>query len=301
MRHAYIIMAHNNWQQLYRLIHLLDSPNADFYVHIDIRAKDFNKSKFDGVCEYSKVYFYSEFKNYWGSYRLVESELFLLDMATALDYDYYHLLSGADLPIKSRNYIENFFEDNKGKEFIHFDTDERLAMDKELERRTRLYHWLQNYRRRFEAGWLNMLFTFFERCSLIIQLILGVNRLRKKDIKIYYGSQWFSITHNLAVYVLSQRELVAELFKSTNCSDELILQTLIMQSDFKDKLYIKSRCDTCLSNMRLIDWKRGKNGSPYTWQPSDIDELKDSGCLFARKFSPDFPDSLIHELLEESG
>lgn len=301
MRHAYLILAHNSWQQLYKLIRLLDSPNADFYVHIDRRAQDFDESEFRDVCMHSKIRFFSEYENYWGSYRLIESEILLLRMATAQKYDYYHLLSGTDLPIKSRDYIEEFFENNQGKEFIHFDTDARLAIDKELGRRTKLYHWLQNYRRRYRANWMNSVFTFVEHCSLGIQLILGVDRLMGKDIKIYYGSQWFSITHGFALYVLSQEKLIAEIFQNTSCGDELVFQTLIMKSDFKDKLYIKERKNTCLSNMRLIDWKRGKNGSPYTWQPMDMDELKNSKCLFARKFPPNFPDQLINELVGDSG
>lgn len=297
MRHAYLILAHNSWKQLYKLIHLLDSPNADIFVHIDKKAKNFKESDFNDVCVYSTVSFYSKFENFWGSYRLIESELFLLGKASAKKYDYYHLLSGTDLPIKSRAYIENFFADNSGKEFIHFDTDERLKSDKELGRRTRLYHWLQNYRRRFRASWINELFTFIEHCSLGLQLVFDVDRLRGKSIKVYYGSQWFSITYDFALYVLSQKKLIEEVFQNTSCCDELVFQTLIMMSDFKERLYIGERSNTCLSNMRLIDWKRGKKGSPYTWQPSDIEELKRSECLFARKFPSDFPDSLIYQLI----
>lgn len=300
MRHAYLILAHNSWQQLYKLIHLLDSPNADFFIHIDKRAVGFNKSDFNGVCKYSGVWYYSEFETYWGSYHLMECELFLLEKAAARQYDYYHLLSGTDLPIKPRIYIEVFFAKHQGKEFIHFDTDERLDTDKELGRRTRLYHWLQNYRRKYKIEWLNGAFTFIEHCSLGMQMIFGVNRLHGKNIKVYYGSQWFSITHDFALYVLSQENLIAEIFQNTSCSDELVFQTLVMRSDFKDRLYIRERSNTCLSNMRLINWERGQKGSPYTWQSSDIEELKNSECLFARKFQPDFPDELIYELVGDS-
>lgn len=300
MRHAYMILAHNSWQQLYKLISLLDSENADFYIHIDKRAKDFDAAYFKGVCRHSTVRFYSKYENYWGSYRLVESELFLLDKTIAHNYDYYHMLSGTDLPIKPRGYIEKFFEDNPRKEFIHFDTDERLKHDKEIGRRTSLYHWLQNYRRRYKVNWLNEIFTFIEHCSLGIQLILRVDRLKGKNLRIYYGSQWFSITHEFAEYILSQKKMIAKAFRNTSCSDELVFQTLIMKSDFKDNLYIRERCNTCLANMRLIDWQRGENGSPYTWKASDIEEIKKSRCLFARKFPSDFPNKLINELVEDA-
>lgn len=68
--------------------------------------------------------------------------------------------------------------------------------------------------------------------------------------------------------------MIAKVFQNTSCSDELVFQTLIMKSDVKDNLYIRERCNTCLANMRLIDWQRGKNGSPYTWKASDIKKIK---------------------------
>jgi len=150
-----------------------------------IVGTDMNDVRLVKVCTHSKIRFFSEYKNYWGSYRLIENEILLLKMATKQRYEFYHLLSGIDLPIKSRNYIERFFENNQGKEFIHFDTDTRLANDKELSRRTKLYHWLQNYRRRFKSDWMNTMSAFVEHCSLGIQLVLGIDRLKGKDVKTY--------------------------------------------------------------------------------------------------------------------
>ena len=48
----------------------------------------------------------------------------LLKAAIKGNYDYYHLISGMDLPIKTQKEIHEFFENNKGKEFIHFGTNE---------------------------------------------------------------------------------------------------------------------------------------------------------------------------------
>lgn len=54
-------------------------------------------------------------------------------------YFRYHLISGADLPIKSQDYIHDFFEKNADYEFVHYDTEERLKNDHEIGRRTRIY------------------------------------------------------------------------------------------------------------------------------------------------------------------
>ena len=41
MKHAYLIMCHNNFEQLKLLLKLLDDERNDIYVHIDKKAKSF--------------------------------------------------------------------------------------------------------------------------------------------------------------------------------------------------------------------------------------------------------------------
>ena len=70
----------------------------------------------------SKVKFIEQINVNWGGYSIVKCELLLLEAAVKSDTDYvrYHLISGVDLPIKSQDYIHDFFEDNHG-EYIRFD------------------------------------------------------------------------------------------------------------------------------------------------------------------------------------
>ncbi|MBT9028894.1 hypothetical protein BTJ14_08135 [Lactobacillus delbrueckii subsp. bulgaricus] len=58
------------------------------------------------------------------------------------------MMSGADLLLVNNKEFDSFFEKNEGKEFIEF-KDEQNEHDPEIKRRTKLYHFLQNYRRRF--------------------------------------------------------------------------------------------------------------------------------------------------------
>ena len=210
------------------------------------------------------------------------------------------MISGADLPIKPKSYIDDFFEKNCGFEFVHFDTDERLRTDKELGRRTRLYHFLQNYRRRYKFSAANNFFTFLERCLLAVQMVLQIDRMKRQpDFQIRYGSQWVSITDNLVRYIISQEQLVYEVFKYTNCADELFIQSLVYNSEFRDRLYDGNYNDDVYANMRLIDMKnRGNNGNPYTWRVSDWEEIQSSDCLFARKFSSDVDKEIVWKVCE---
>lgn len=298
LRHAYLIIAHGNWDQLALLLRLLDAPNNTIYIHIDRKAEYVPRKKLERAAALSQVYIYQQYKVYWGSYELVQTELFLFEKAYRQGYDYYHLLSGADLPIKSLSYIEEFFEKNKGYEFVHYDTDERLIRDREIGRRTRLYHFLQNYRRRYRTKALNSCFTFGERILLAAQLAARVDRTKKyPGFQIRYGSQWVSITDELVSYILGKKELIRSVFMYTNCADELFIQSLVYNSRFRDRLYDRDYDDDVRGNMRLIDMKaRGKNGNPYTWRDSDWEEIRDSECLFARKFDWNTDQEIIERI-----
>ena len=120
--HAYLIMAHKNLEQIKKLLKLLDYSQNDIYIHIDTKADDSIKFfDYTSCCTKSKVIQSSLFKSAWGSYSLVECELFLLRQATKnRKYDYYHLISGMDLPLKNQLEIHQFFKKNNGKQFVHF-------------------------------------------------------------------------------------------------------------------------------------------------------------------------------------
>ena len=38
-KHAYLIIAHSNLEQLHKLLLLLDDPRNDIYIHLDLKSK----------------------------------------------------------------------------------------------------------------------------------------------------------------------------------------------------------------------------------------------------------------------
>lgn len=301
MKHAFLIIAHNNWWQLKKLIECLDSDTHDIYVHVDKKSKDFDESYFRNSSTKSSLKFYREFEVYWGGFSQVQVEMFLLKQAYANGYDYYHIVSGADLPLKSNEEIDSFFKENKGKEFIFYDED-ALKGNPEISRRAKYYHFLQNYRRRYTEKWKNSFFTFCERTSLALQIVFGVNRVKNLDWQIKYGLQWVSITDELVKVILANEEKITSVFSYTNCADELFIQTIAFNCGFND--YIFQPVDKQAANLRCIDWSRGKNGNPYTYRLKDIDMLipkigggRENLNLFARKFSETIDKDLIDEIL----
>ena len=270
MKHAFLIIAHNNWWQLKKLIECLDSDTHDIYVHVDKKSKDFDESYFRNSVTKSSLKFYREFEVYWGGFSQVQVEIFLLKQAYTNGYDYYHIISGSDLPLKNNEKIDSFFEKNNGKEFILYDED-ALKGNPEISRRAKYYHYLQNYRRRYAEKWKNSFFTFCERISLVLQIVFGVNRVKSLDWQIKYGSQWVSITDELVKVILANEEKITSVFSYTNCADELFIQTIAFNCGFKDHIF--QPVGKQAANLRCIDWSRGKNGNPYTYRLKDIDML----------------------------
>lgn len=296
MRHAFLVIAHNNWWQLKQLIQLLDVENHDIYVHIDKKSKSFSEKDFLNLISKSNVYFFQEYEVFWGGFSQVQVELFLFEKAYSKKYDYYHLMSGLDLPLKSNREIDAFFERNKGKEFILYD-EEKLKNDPEISRRTKYYHFLQNYRRRYSQKWKNNFFTFWERVSLVMQIVLHINRVKDLDWTVKYGSNWVSITNDLVAELLKQKEKITKVFSCTNCADELFVQTVAYNCGFKDRIYRPE--DGLAGNVRFIDWARGRNGNPYTFQNQDYQSLRENKNLFARKFSETIDKEIIQRLCAE--
>ena len=131
MKHAFLIIAHKNWNQLILLLRQIDALNHDIFIHVDKKAKGVPVKRIKEAVRYSKICIYSEYSVFWGGYELVQTELFLYGKAHAIGYDYYHLLSGQDLLLVSPDKFDTFFEDNNGFEFIEFKEDQ-LNNDPEI-------------------------------------------------------------------------------------------------------------------------------------------------------------------------
>lgn len=77
-KHAYLIMAHNNFYILEKLLHLLDDPRNDIYVHIDKKVSEFDFVHYKNICEKATVIYPSKRINvHWGTQSQVITELLL--------------------------------------------------------------------------------------------------------------------------------------------------------------------------------------------------------------------------------
>lgn len=288
-KHAYLIMAHNNFYILERLLKLLDDERNDIYLHVDKKAKQFDSEMIKKIVKKSNIYIVHRMKVNWGAFSMVRCELLLLEQATNNGkYEYYHLLSGIDLPLKTQDYIHEFMNQNQGKIFLHF-AGEKIEKQNNIISRVSRYYFMQEYMKHKNKV-IRKASIKLKNVLDKIQIKLKTDRTKKigKDIKT--GAQWFSITDECARYILKNKKYINKHFKFTYCPDELFIQTLIYNTKFMDKLYYNKMDDNYISCMRKIDWTRG---CPYVYKREDFDELVHSDYLFARKFSTDIDKEIV--------
>lgn len=288
-KHAYLILAHKNFNQLHKLIELLDDERNDIYVHVDAKAKNFDISAFDDAVTKSKLVFLpNRISVNWGGVSIMRAELALLKEATSTDhYDYYHLLSGMDLPIKPQSEVHEFFDAHKGKEFINL-----WAMKTQTLSRFRYFTVFPEGEHPFHTRIINHIFKG-------LQMAVGFRINRDVDFK--FGAQWFSITDDLARYVVEHEPWLEKVFHRTSTCDEIFLPTLVNISPFKDKLFVpvpvKSQKESNLSNMRFIDWTRGESvRHPWTFRADDWDLLQSVPHFWARKFDENVDSAIIDKI-----
>lgn len=300
MKHACLIMIHNNYEQVRYLLELLDSYDNDLYIHVDLKSRfeDEDKSFLIRNVRKSKIYFVQRISVSWGGFSQIRAEQILLSEAVKKYHDYYHLLSGADLPLKPWKEIDEFFLFNKGKEFVHFMKPDTV---KDLQKRSQYYWIFQEYigdpKKIKQSGNVKKIALFgIQRCFVLLQKFFGINR--RKEYLFSCGANWFSITNEFANYVVSKEKWIENTFANTLCCDEVFLQTLIVNSPFRENTYRHGEAATWQeANQRMVDWGRGR---PYIFRKKDYDELVNYPYCFARKFDWQVDKDIIKLLCEKN-
>ena len=105
---------------------------------------------------------------------------------------------------------------------------------------------------------------------------------RRTSLQVKKGAQWCSITHDFVQYLLQNELLIRKIFNHTYCPDELFVQTLCWNSDFKNQIYnLNDEFEGC---KRYIKWENSVL-QPLTLQ--EVDDMILSSRWFARKFTSD--------------
>jgi hypothetical protein len=281
-RHAFMIMAHEDPIVLRALLASLDDPRHDIYLHVDARARGMDVASLADGVRRAHTEVVTPMKVNWGGFSQVRCELALLERATQDPHEYYHLLSGADLPLVGPDALHAFFDEHRGTEFVHFVPGPLPA---HIVDRVAVRHLFVERGRAGQRSLASRVKGRVEGWSSTLQ-----RRWYRQVVpdEFHWGSQWFSISDDLARYVVSQRAWVERTFRRALNADEHFLQTLVVGSPFVDRLRVAADAPDRNGAARLIDWSRGGGHSPHVWRMDDLDVLltgPEQGYVFARKFS----------------
>lgn len=230
MKICYLILAHDNYPHLSRMINALNEDDCTFYIHIDKKAKEAYIPTSANVSVIPR-----HININWGGYTMIDATLALLQhgIKYSHDADYFILISGADYPIRPKSFLYNLLEE--GKEYI--DIAPVPVPFKPLERYE--YYYFDYNRRNLKH---------YNPYFLIEVLLKKLKIKRKAPFKIYAGTQWFALTNDCVKYILRTVETdkrYEKFFRHTLVPDEAFFQTIIGNSSFAEKT---------ASSLTYTDW-----------------------------------------------
>jgi Core-2/I-Branching enzyme len=287
---AYLILAHQAPVHLGRLITSLESESSTVVVHLDRKSDPEEFMHLAGT----NVRFTDERVDVqWGYFSQVEAILVLLrsGLADPRRFDRFVLLSGVDYPLRSAEYIEQFFEAHRDREFINLVEIPDESVGKPITR-------LTTYQPDPGTGPVS-------RRARDLVMRIG-RRIYRRDYESrldgrvpYGGSTWWALSREACECIVrfeASEPRVVDFFRHVICPDESFVHTIIGNSQFRDN---------AVRNLTYSDWAPG-SANPSRITEAHLDRLLTVRALgpsavagtheflFARKFSDD-----DHELVAD--
>ncbi len=271
MKIGYAILAHDHPLNVARLAaHLLDAKGA-VSIHFDSKRgpgpiDEFNRALGDRA---GQIAWARRVSVGWGEWSMIEATVNAITalFETGQEFDYIHLMSGADYPIRPVADFEAFLERHKGTDF----TESYGAHDKSwirdgLTAERYIYRHYFNYRRHpvlFGLNWK-------------LQRALGMRRNLPAGLTPHFGSQWCTLTAASwkAVVEAAKRPENIRAFRQSWIPDEMFIQTVLASTPVPN------------SNRHLTLYQFTDYGVPVVFCNGHADHLARQPFFFARKISP---------------
>lgn len=286
MNHAFLIQCHTSPQLVGLLIDRLRAPNHFFFIHVDGKTK-----KYEDFLELrsERVFFTSKrFKVNWGAEEQISLTLELLNLASQCDtcFEYYHLISGQDLPIVSNKTFDDFFNTASKQESSFMELDKKTNIND----RFMLFHCnkLWNVREStFGKFWEKRVVNWQRKVSRYISL------RSKLQLHPFKGNNWWSLNRKVVDYIIhycNQHPEYLRRFRYTSCCDEVFFHTIVFNCPLRSSIV--------LDDLRYVDWTASYEGEslPRVLKESDYSKIINSKKLFMRKIDLTLSFSLIKKM-----
>lgn len=260
---------------------LLESKESFLIIHIDKKTNinEFTKIK-KTLATHQNIKFIEEDRVdvRWGHISQVEATLVLLKEANKINYKYFSLISGDDIPLSNNEKRELFLNKAYNEELEFIGNDPYYNVEKRIKYKYTAYHYIKDN---------SLKSKIFRKTSFLFVNLLQ-NKIIQNLPKLYYGTQWFTISKKSINYILNyleKNENYLIYFKNSLCSDEIFFHTILYNSPFKEKIYkLNTGTNTSEMALRYINWTKGPD-YPRTLDQTDFEDMKKSNALFARKIN----------------
>lgn len=310
---AFLCLAHNNLEYIDKLADYYCSDGDDLFVHLDARVRDEaplgdnNKLKLLPRSE--------RLPTRWGTYEIVEASLTLLNKAiTSSEFDYFILISGADVPLLPKAQLKAKLASNQS----YFGQWQRIAspslskstnakeINSPLENNNKAL-FSEFFHRHYYQSWLtNPGEAYLTQQRWRIYAMLLANKFIARlplEATSYFtyshyvkGSQWWGMTKELAHYVHEQLSdpKVNRQFKKMHAPDEKAIQTVAANSPYVERIIFDYEQSSLKQGLHYIDWGfQDQSKTLKLFSVDDIDKAINAKCGFARKISPEQQEAFI--------
>jgi hypothetical protein len=316
---AYFISSYRSPDQLRRLLATLRAADeyAELIVHHDSFQSELDPSIVTDVAGHLLT---SPFPIVWGDMSLERARWRVLDWALQhIDFDWIVLLSEQDYPITPSDVLAHRLRDSGADAVLEAEPIARMTDPFERLDRDRRYgyqyatlpasditaQWPRPLRDAAKQlkKWMvaaiirsqRLVFVYRRPPALTLPSMVGIRVGRRSPFSgqfpCWWGSAWYALsrrgTQRLLELIDANPQLV-QYFARTVIPVESATATLLSNAD-----------DVRVENASLhhIRWTDRGSGRPDVFTMSDLAELLDSGCYFARKF--DLSESAILDQLDQ--
>ena len=277
---AWFIMLHHRPDQFEWLLNAIYNPDDIYLVHVDLKSL-FNFKGRGGT--YQQVRKLIEGKpnirlmwprsTNWGGWSLGRITLDAIDILLRADRDWTHFinLSGDCYPTKDAATIRQTLQDRPDDVYVQTKPFDSLP----------------------EADWHRQRPRVFETPVKIV--ILPGSREAPKTFRLdHKGSQWVILPREFCEWQRTApfRRDMDRYMRFTALSDELVMQTLLLNGPFRDR-----QAPDYGRAIRLVE----PAAHPAVLTMADWDFLHTAPALFARKFDATIDSQILHKLAAEIG
>ncbi len=268
MRNAWLIIAHNEFGILQKLISFLDNAQSDIYVHIDKKVNQLPEIHADKA----RLFVLEDRIDVrWGTVSQIRTELTLLETAAKQGpYDYYHIISGTTLPLRAYSELEDYFSHKGGNNIVT-----GLCKDEPYQETLKIHRY-NFFVRDFmsPARWKSKASQFLWRAAIAVQRLLGIRINREGEYN--KASNWLSLTEEAVRYLSSRRKTIEKKYRWSFCGDEFFIPSELMASpELRSKV---------INDENYLKHDIGR-ANASVFHLSDYPALQQTSYLFARKFT----------------